>query len=135
MTDPTRAYNFLNTYPETKAILSGGQGPGEDISEALCMKNELIKTGIDENRLILEDRSTSTEENLKFSKKILNELAPNTTKVTIISSDTHLYRASIIAKEIGFEPKVYYAYTDFHFLRLSYALRESVAVWVEWIFK
>ena len=131
----TAAYNFLSTYPETKAILSGGQGKGENISEALCMKNELIKKGIDESRLIIEDRSTSTEENLEFSKKILNELSPNTTKVTIISSDTHLYRASVIARDIGFEPKVYYAYTDFHFLRLSNALREAVAVWVEWIFK
>ena len=130
----TAAYNFLVANPETKAILSGGQGPGEDISEALCMKNELIKKGIDANRLIMEDHSTSTEENLKFSKKIIDENSPNTTKITIISSDTHLYRASIIAKETGFEPKLYYAYTDFHFLRLSNALREAVAVWAEWIF-
>lgn len=130
----TAAYDFLITYPETKAILSGGQGPGEDISEALCMKNELIKKGIDESRLIIEDRSTSTKENLKFSKKIIDENSPNTTKITIISSDTHLYRASIIAKETGFEPKLYYAYTDFHFLRLSNALREAVAVWAKWIF-
>lgn len=130
----TAAYDFLITYPQTKAILSGGQGPGEDLSEALCMKNELVKKGIDENRLIIEDRSTSTRENLKFSKKIIDENSPNTTKITIISSDTHLYRASIIAKETGFEPKLYYAYTDFHFLRLSNALREAVAVWAEWIF-
>ena len=130
----TSAYNFLTAYPETKAILSGGQGKGEDISEALCMKNELVKKGIDESRLILEDRSTSTEENFKFSKEILDKLAPGTTKITVISSDTHLYRASVIAKELGFEPKLYYAYTDFHFLRLSYALREAVAVWAEWLF-
>ena len=130
----TSAYNFLTEHPETKAILSGGQGKGEDISEALCMKNELIKKGIDENRLILEDRSTSTEENFKFSKAILDKLSPDTTKITVISSDTHLYRASIIAKDLGLEPKLYYAYTDYHFLRLSNALREAVAVWVEWIF-
>ncbi len=128
------AYEFLITYPETTAILSGGKGDGEAISEAQCMKNELIKKGIDESRLIMEDRSTTTKENFAFSKKILDEIAPGTTSVTVISSDTHLYRASVIAKEVGLEAKVYYAYTDYHVLRFTYALREAFAIWMEWIF-
>lgn len=127
------AYDFLTENPDAIAILSGGQGPGEDITEAQCMKERLISKGIDENRLYLEDKSTSTEENMKFSKKLIDEIAPGTTKVTVISSDTHLYRACFIAKENGFEPKGYYAYTDYHVLRFTYMLREGVAVWKEWI--
>ena len=128
------AYDFLTAYPDTIAILSGGKGKDEEISEALCMKNELIKKGIDESRLILEDRSTTTKENFAFSKKILEEIAPKTTSITVISSDTHLYRAQLIAKESGLQAKVYYAYTDYHILRLSNFLREAVAVWAEWLF-
>lgn len=127
-------YDFLTEYPDTKAILSGGQGPGEDITEALCMKKHLVKMGIDESRLILEENSTSTKENLKFSKEILEKLAPDTKEITVITSDTHLYRACYLAKKEGFIPKGYYAYTDFPILRLTYALREGVAVWKEWIF-
>ena len=128
------AYDFLTEYPDTKAILSGGQGSGEDITEALCMKNHLVRMGIDESRLILEEKSTSTKENLKFSKEILGTLAPDTKEITIITSDTHLYRACYLAKEEGLIPKGYYAYTDFPVLRLTYALREGVAIWKDWIF-
>lgn len=129
------AYDFLTEYPDTVAILSGGQGPGEDITEAQCMKDRLIAKGIDESRLYIEDKSTSTEENVAFSKKIIESHSGNTDEVTIISSDTHLYRACLIAKEAGFKTvKGYYAYTDYHVLRFTYMLREGVAVWKEWIF-
>lgn len=126
-------YDFLTEYPEAKAILSGGKGPGEDITEASCMKEKLLTMGIDEDRLLLEENSTSTKENLMFSKKILDKIAPNTKEITVISSDTHLYRACFLANEEGFEAKGYYAYTDYHVLRFTYMLREGVAVWKEWI--
>jgi len=127
------AYDFLTKYPDTIAILSGGQGKGEDITEASAIKDHLVKMGIDEKRLILEERSTNTKENLKYSKEILEKIAPNTTEVTIITSDTHLYRACYLAKKEGFTPKGYYAYTDYHVLRLTYTLREGVAVWKDWL--
>jgi uncharacterized SAM-binding protein YcdF (DUF218 family) len=68
-----------------------------------------------------------------FSKELLEEIAPGTKEITVISSDTHLYRACYIASEEGFEAKGYYAYTDYHVLRFTYMLREGVAVWKEWI--
>ena len=126
-------YDFLTEYPDAKAILSGGQGKGEDITEASCMKEKLVKMGIDESRLYLEEKSTSTKENFIFSKKILEEIAPETKEITVISSDTHLYRACYLASEEGFLAKGYYAYTDYHVLRFTYMLREGVAVWKEWI--
>ena len=66
-----RALQYLEENPETKAVLSGGQGEGEDISEAQAMCNYLVEHGIDRERLILEGRSTSTTENLKFSLEII----------------------------------------------------------------
>ena len=127
------AYDFLTEYPDAKAILSGGQGKGEDITEASCMRDRLVSMGIDESRLYLEEKSTTTKENFRFSKELLEKIAPGTKEITVISSDTHLYRACFLAKEQGFIPKSYYAYTDYPVLRLTYALREGVAIWKEWI--
>ena len=62
------AYKFLNENPNAIAILSGGQGNGENISEAKCMFNCLTEMGIDKSRLLIEDKSTSTRENFKYSK-------------------------------------------------------------------
>ena len=57
--------------PETKAVLSGGKGDGESITEAQAMCNYLVEHGIDRERLILEEKSTNTTENLKFSLGII----------------------------------------------------------------
>ena len=67
------AYDYLNTHEEVVCILSGGQGKGENISEAECMYRSLTEKGIARDRLYKEDRSTSTRENLLYSKKIIEE--------------------------------------------------------------
>ncbi|MDR0915052.1 MAG: YdcF family protein, partial [Oscillospiraceae bacterium] len=61
------AADYLNSNPNSICIASGGQGADEPYSEALAIKNTLIELGIAENRIILEDMSTSTQENLEFS--------------------------------------------------------------------
>ena len=66
------AYDYLSVNKDAVCILSGGRGPGEDITEAQCMYEVLTKRGISENRLILEERSTTTEENLKYTGEILS---------------------------------------------------------------
>lgn len=85
-----RALDYLNAHPRTKAILSGGQG------EARYMFDALVAAGIGENRLILEEKSTSTWENLKFSLPMLEEAATKT--VGILSSEFHLFRAKMYLK-------------------------------------
>ena len=62
---------YLKSHEKTIAIVSGGQGKGEDISEALAMKQGLIKQNIAEDRIIMEDKSTSTDENITFSKPLI----------------------------------------------------------------
>lgn len=92
------AAEYLEKNPDTKVILSGGQGKGEDISEAEAMKRYLCQQGIEQSRMILEDQSRNTDENLEFSqKKIENPDA----KVVVVSNDFHIYRATRIAKRKG----------------------------------
>jgi uncharacterized SAM-binding protein YcdF (DUF218 family) len=90
---------YLQENPNTKVIVSGGQGPGEDITEAEAMRRYFIEQGIAEERIIKETNSTTTFENLSFSKQLIEDRA----SVAIVSNDFHLYRASIIAVRVGFE--------------------------------
>ncbi|MCM3022681.1 YdcF family protein [Weizmannia ginsengihumi] len=97
------ALEYANRYPAVKLILSGGQGPDEEVSEAEAMKTFLVERGISEDRLILESASTSTYENILFSKKLL----PRAVKaVTLITNDYHLKRAKVIAKRLGLKTDV-----------------------------
>lgn len=92
------ALEYLRENPNTKVIASGGQGPGEDITEAEAMRRYFVANGIDEDRILLEDRSTTTFENLSFSRELVGEDA----SVAIVSNDFHVYRASIIGKRLDF---------------------------------
>ncbi len=91
------AYDAMQTYPEIVAVVSGGKGNDEDISEAECMRRELISKGIPESRIFVEDQSTSTSENLRFSKKILDENGI-TGNLLIATDGYHEMRAQYLAK-------------------------------------
>ena len=92
------ALDFLADKPEIPVICSGGQGPGEDISEADCMADWLIAHGVDEARIYREDKSTSTQENFAYSKKIMAELGLDEGDTfAFVTNDYHIYRAGRIA--------------------------------------
>lgn len=94
------AYDYLTRNPEAKCVLSGGQGDDEPLSEAQAMYDWLTEKGVDGKRLYIEDRSTSTWENLSFSKEIIEkENLPSS--ITIITSEFHQYRAQEIAGRHG----------------------------------
>ena len=84
-----KAAEYLKSHEKTIAIVSGGQGKGEDISEALAMKQGLMKQNIAEDRIIMEDKSTSTDENITFSKPLI----PQYEKGMIVTNDFHMFRA------------------------------------------
>ncbi len=119
------AYFFLLANPDSVAILSGGQGRDENISEALCMKQHLTYRGISADRLIVEDKSVSTYQNIKYSKKILDELGE--TEAAIATSDYHQKRAELICKKFGVTAYAVSSRTDWLFLP-SFVLRESAAL-------
>ena len=92
-----RALQYMEENPETKAVLSGGKGDGESITEAQAMCNYLVEHGIDRERLILEEKSTSTTENLKFS---LGMIGLNHS-VGIVTNNFHVFRGTAIGKKCG----------------------------------
>ncbi len=94
------AYRYLQKNPGSPCILSGGQGPGEEITEAECMYRYLTGKGIDAGRLILEEASTNTEENLLYTREILEERGLGS-RIAIITSEFHEYRAGITAGRLG----------------------------------
>ncbi len=124
------AYDYLVNHPEAVAVLSGGQGTDEGISEAQCMFNELTKMGISPHRLWLEEQATSTRENLRFSLEVIAErTGRDPGRVGILSNEFHLFRAGLVAKECEVDAILIPAKTSWFTLRLNYSLREVAAVW------
>ena len=124
------AADYLETHPETTAVVSGGQGSDEPIEEAWCMHEELVKLGIDPARIWVEDRATSTWENLQFSLDLIEEktgLRPET--IGIISSEYHLFRAGLFADACQVESVGIPAKTTLKSQKLNHFLREVAGVW------
>lgn len=122
---------YLEENPQAKVIVSGGQGSGEDISEAEAMQAYLMEHGISQERILLEDKSVNTAENIRFSKEILEadwkgENRPPT--VAIATSSFHIYRALRIAKKQGLEQVSGIPAQDDPVLAFSYYMREGFAV-------
>ncbi|PFN28555.1 YdcF family protein [Bacillus cereus] len=116
------ALEYLYSHPEAKVIVSGGQGEDEDIPEAHSMKSYLMVYGIEESRILLEDRSTNTYENLKFSMDLYD-----VTHAVVVSNTYHLYRTKIIAKRLGMKMEALAAETPSRSKRKMY-VREYVAI-------
>lgn len=110
-----------------KLLMSGGQGPDEKISEAQAMKHYALSQGIPEEDILLEDRSTTTLENMRFSKKIMEEHSPNGYKAIFSSNNYHIFRAAIFANQAGVAADGIGANTAFYYLPNAF-LREFVAI-------
>ncbi|MDN4604172.1 YdcF family protein [Paenibacillus sp. F6_3S_P_1C] len=94
--------DYIRSHPRTPVIVSGGQGPGESIPEALAMKNYLVDQGISPTQVIMEDRSTSTQENMAFSKKIIDASGLEHPEIMIVTSDYHMFRSKYLAAKNGY---------------------------------
>ena len=92
------AHEYLSKYPHVQVVVTGGQGADEPQTEASAMYTYLVEKGIDPERILLEDKSTSTYENLLFTKQLLND---SLTEATIVSNDFHLARAKFLANELN----------------------------------
>lgn len=123
------AYRYHVLHPDVTIIVSGGQGADEGISEAQCIKNELVNMGVPSTLIIMEDRSTSTRENLSYTRDILS--AGNVEmKIAIVTDGFHQYRAKLIATELGISSASVPSRTPLYLLP-SYFLREWFGV-VDW---
>ncbi len=126
------AYDYLQTYPDTYCVVSGGQGSGENISEAECMYRYLTNMGIDGARIFKEDASTSTRENIEFSLQVIEEhRLPE--EIAIATSEYHQYRVSLIAKGLGVKNTAVCGRTA-SWLFPTFYVRELYGILYEWVF-
>lgn len=133
------AYGFLAENPDALCIVSGGQGEDEFISEADCMYNELVKMGISPDRLIKENQSTDTFENIRNSSLIIDRLKTSgiidkDEEITIITNEYHQCRAMLIAKKQGINTKSISCRSTIWLLP-TYWVRECFGVAFEIAFK
>ena len=124
------AADYLESHPDVTAIVSGGQGQDEPSTEAQSMYDELVKLGIDESRIWMEDKATSTDENMRFSLDLIEEkTGSRPEKLAILSSEYHLYRASLMAGKLGIEFVGVPAKTSRLSQLINHAMREVAGVW------
>ncbi len=126
------AKRYLEKEPSAICVVSGGQGSDELISEAECMKRVLMENGISEDRIIMEERSTSTDENIRFSLEKLKERGISG-PVTIVTNEFHQLRAQMIAESYGLESYSLSAPTA-KYLLPTYWLREWFGVCYQFVF-
>ncbi len=129
------ACEYLKEHPQTIGVLSGGQGSGEEITEAACMYQYLTDHGVPSGQLILENRSTTTRENLLYSARILSEKEGEQNleeiferKVGLVSNNFHIYRAEELAKKVGYRSVYGIAAPSDWKLQIHYMVREYFAV-------
>ena len=124
------ARDYLEEHPNVIAIVSGGQGADEPMTEAKAMYDELVNLGIDPERLWMEDRATSTWENLNFALNLIEEkTGTRPEKIGIVSSEYHLFRASLFADACGVESVLIPARTSVFTQRINHFMREVAGVW------
>ena len=121
---------YLKNNPGTLCIVSGGKGTNEMLSEAEAMKKYLTDSGIEADRIIKEDRSTNTDENIRFSQKLLPEGA----SVGIVTSNFHLYRSIYLCKREGLEKASPIAAESEAFYAPNNYFREAFAFIKDWLF-
>lgn len=124
------AYDYLTAHPDTICIVSGGKGDEVNLSEAQCMFNELTEMGIDPDRIWMEDQATSTIENFQFSLVLIEEeTGVRPEKLGVLSSEFHLFRARMFARDEGVMPIAIPAKTTDTATFVQYFLREIPLVW------
>ena len=120
----------LDRHPDAIIIASGGQGKDEPISEVQCIRDELVKRGVDPARIVMEDKSTDTRENIAFSKALIGR---DDAAVGIVTNNYHIWRALRLARRAGLTnahgiASEYTGPTLIHFM-----VREAVSITVSFL--
>ena len=128
------AYDYLTAYPEVICVVSGYKN-NADISEAQCMYNELTEMGISPDRIWMEEQASSTIENFNYSLALIEEKTGTQADwITVLSSEFHLLRASMFARDCGVNAIYVGAETTDLPTFLYYFIREIFLVWYYAIF-
>lgn len=108
-----KGIDLLCCNPGAALVLSGGQGPGEDISESEAMTAYAVEKGVNREKIIMESKSVSTQENLLFSRELMDKEKP---EIIIVTTSYHVFRALLLArwqriKCVGFGAKTKWYFT------------------------
>jgi len=123
------AKEFLDAHPDAICVVTGGQGPGESVSEGSAMKKYLIAQGVAEERIFAEEQARNTIENFQYSKIILDEVLGSDATLAYVTTDFHVYRAGCVAAAQGIAATGIAA-KDVWYLKLNNFLRECVGICV-----
>ncbi len=128
------AQRYLEENPETVAVVTGGKGSDEPMSEAQCMHDDLVKAGIAEERIIMEDKATNTEENIRYSLSLIREKELDR-DIAVITDSYHQLRARIIANKTDKHINVGAVNASNNHVGLypTYFVREWIAIPVEFL--
>lgn len=121
------AVDYLNAYPRSTVIVSGGRGDDEILTEAAVMEKYLLANGISQSRILKEERAIDTRQNLLYSKALADGQGIDTDSVVIITSEFHLCRAKYYARAMGMEAYGLGSRTWPWILMVNYELREVFA--------
>jgi uncharacterized SAM-binding protein YcdF (DUF218 family) len=124
------AEEYLKAHPDTIAIVSGGQGDDEPWPEASVMYTELVYLGIEPERIWIEDKATSTWENMQFTLDLIErKTGSRPEKLGVVSSEYHLFRAGLFADACGVEAVGIPARTSRISQMVNHFMREVAGVW------
>ncbi|MCL1983503.1 MAG: YdcF family protein [Clostridiales bacterium] len=123
-----KAIEYYSENPSVLIVVSGGQGRDELVSEAFAMKKYLVQHGVDAGSVLLEDKSTSTEENFRLSKKLLDGwFGGEAYASAYVTNSFHCYRAGKFAERAGMDTDFLPAATPFYLLP-AYCARDYLGV-------
>ena len=147
------AAEYLKEHPQALAVASGGKGSGESISEAEAIRRGLVRLGISEDRILMEDCSTSTAENLRFSAEVIQKYEQSKSgenvmdetgvsdagqavglvhfvpkNVVLVTNDFHVFRAVKLAENLGYTEVSGLGATEFFAVTIQYYVREFFAI-------
>lgn len=123
-----KAIEYHKKNPHALIIVTGGKGFQETVTEAFAMEKYLLQNGVDSNKIVKEEKATSTMENMKFSKEILDKRFRKDYSVVVITNNFHILRGVAMAKKNGFL-KVTHMHAGLQWYNLMPCyLRESLAV-------
>lgn len=129
------AIEYYKENNDTTIVVSGGRGPDEIATEASVMRQYLLERGVPDEKIIVEDNSTTTKENLEFSKEIIlnhckSEKLPG---VAVCSNNFHIFRALSLAKALDYESPEGLATGSDEILLFNYMIRDSLAIFKEFL--
>lgn len=119
------AVDYLKGNPDTVCIVSGGQGYNEPSSEAFVMKEYLVDRGVDENRILMEDKSENTHQNIEYNARLCS---PENDRIGIVTNNFHIFRAVHLARKAGYRNVCGIAAPVNRFYLLNNMLRESFGI-------